>query len=490
MSGPPGRMAAIALVCALLAAGCASAIALTAPKAGEELSCVRPASDTDLLLGVALSGGGSRAALFAAAGLEALGRVRLPGGGSLLEQVGYVSSVSGGSVAGAYYASHKPPHEISVLTPEGALSGDYQVFFKQFREVVTQDLEGALVRRQLSTFRWLNSALAARSLREVLTERVLGPIRFEELAEREARGDSPRLLVNTTLFNNGRRLVFTTLPPAALQYEFFPDLQRSLARRGLPTEIAPDLAVRWEALLPVVPQDLHLDVCAVPLAGAVAGSASFPPLVGPITFRVGEEELYWHTGDGGLYENQGVESILFAFLKRLQERKARRALIIAVDSSYPFSVGSRRLTLRAEPFSLFTYDFSRIPSIMEERAGRLPGAVLPEPAAGGRHSRSADGAGDHPSTHRRGVERRSQRFAGGLSRGAPPAGLAPGREGAHRGDPHAVLAPLGVRPGAPGHGRGEGGGAEGAGHPELSGRQVASPSAPRRDGWRSPTTPA
>ena len=61
-----------------------------------------------------------------------------------LEQVGYVSSVSGGSVAGAYYASHKPPHEISVLTPEGALSGDYQVFFKQFREAVTQDIEGAL----------------------------------------------------------------------------------------------------------------------------------------------------------------------------------------------------------------------------------------------------------------------------------------------------------------------------------------------------------
>ena len=126
---------------------------------------------------------------------------------------------------------------------------------------------------------------------------------------------------------------------------------------------------RWETLLPVVPQDLRLDVCAVPLAGAVAGSASFPPLVGPITFRVGEEELYWHTGDGGLYENQGVESILFAFLKRLQEKKARRALIIAFDSSYPFSVGYRRLTQRAEPFSLFTYDFSRIPSIMEERAG-------------------------------------------------------------------------------------------------------------------------
>ena len=203
---------------------------------------------------------------------------------------------------------------------------------------------------------------------------------------------------------------------------------------------------RWETLLPVVPQDLHLDLCAVPLAGAVAGSASFPPLVGPITFRVGEEELYWHTGDGGLYENQGVESILFAFLKRLQERKARRALIIAFDSSYPFSVGSRRLTLRAEPFSLFTYDFSRIPSIMEERASAYQALFF--------RSLQLEGVIPDPQTvrvvvaptHRRGVEGRSQRPAGGLSRGGPAAGLAPGREGAHRGDPHAVLAPLGVRP--------------------------------------------
>jgi predicted acylesterase/phospholipase RssA len=321
-----------------------------------------------VLVGVALSGGGSRAALFAAAGLEALGRMRVPGGGSLLEQVGYVSSVSGGSVAGAYYVSQKPPREIPVLTPEGALSDEYRAFFARFQKTVTQDLEGALVRRQLSTFRWLNSSLAARSLAEVLTERVLGDIRFQGLAEREARGDSPRLMVNTTLFNNGRRLVFTTLPPDAMHYDFFAQLQDSLARRGLTAEIPPILAQRWETLRPVTPEDLHLDVCAVRLAGAVAASASFPPLVGPITFRVGEEELYWHTGDGGLYENQGVETVLFAFLRKLRERKARRALIIAFDSSYPFSVGARRLTLRAEPFSLFTYDFSRIPSIMEERA--------------------------------------------------------------------------------------------------------------------------
>jgi hypothetical protein len=271
-------------------------------------------------------------------------------------------------VAGAYYVSQKPPHGIPVLTPEGVLSDDYQAFFARFQKAVTQDIEGALVRRQLSTFRWLNSSLAARSLAEVLGERVLGEVRFRGLAEREARGDSPRLIVNTTLFNNGRRLVFTTLPADAMQYDFFAQLEASLARRGVTAEIPPNLVQRWETLRPVTPEDLHLDLCAIRLATAVAGSASFPPLIGPITFRVGEEELYWHIGDGGLYENLGLESVLFAFLKKLQERKARRALIIGFDSSYPFSVGSRRLTLRAEPFRLFNYDFSRIPSIMEERA--------------------------------------------------------------------------------------------------------------------------
>ena len=38
------------------------------------------------------------------------------------------------------------------------------------------------------------------------------------------------------------------------------------------------------------------------------------------------------------------------------------------DSSFPFAVGERRLLRRATPFSLLTFDFSRIPSIMEERA--------------------------------------------------------------------------------------------------------------------------
>ena len=362
-----GRLA-IALAWALVGTGCASAMAARTPRAGPDVACVRPAPQRDVLVGVALSGGGSRAALFGASGLEALAHLRAPGGASVLEQVGYLSSVSGGSLAASYYASQKPPRETAVLMPDGALTGDYQAFFARYKDLLAQDFESELIWRQISRFRWINSALAARSLFEILEERLLGPVTFENLSQRETRGDSPYLIVNTTLYNNGRRLTFTTLPGEAAQYDFFEALQASLAKQGKPTEIPPQLVERWKTLLPVTPLDLHLDPCTLKLAGAVAGSASFPPLVGPITFRVGEEEIYWHTGDGGLYENQGIESLLFVFLKSLQERQARRALIIAFDSSYPFSVGARRLSRRSDPFTLFTYDFSRIPSIMEERA--------------------------------------------------------------------------------------------------------------------------
>ena len=357
----------VALACALVA-GCASAAPVTVPRAGSDVACLVPAPDGDLLLGVALSGGGSRAAVFGAASLEALGRLRVPGGGSVLERIDYVSSVSGGSVAASYYATHKPGREVPVLTPSGDYTDEYRAFFTQYNERIAQNFEGALIRRQLGSFRWLNSALAARSLSEVLTERLLGDVRLEALSDRQRRRDIPGFLFNASIFNSGQRLVLTTMPPDVARYDVFADLRQAAARRGETIEFVPLTQRLWEGLMPVTPLDLRMNPCPMQLAGVVAASASFPPLVGPITFRVDGEETYWHVGDGGLYENAGVETLLFVLLKKIQEKKARRALIFAFDSSYPFSVAERLLARRSEPFSLLTYDFTRIPGIMEQRA--------------------------------------------------------------------------------------------------------------------------
>ena len=53
-----------------------------------------------------------------------------------------------------------------------------------------------------------------------------GDLRFRDLAARQARGDSPYLLINTTLYNDGRRLVLSTLERDALRYDFIHDLQQ------------------------------------------------------------------------------------------------------------------------------------------------------------------------------------------------------------------------------------------------------------------------
>jgi hypothetical protein len=363
-----GLRIALGIGCAIVLAGCASAHYVAVKESKVIGPCETVVPDRDLLLGVALSGGGSRAALFAEAGLEALAQVRTADGSSLINRIDHLSSVSGGSLSAGYYVLKKPGRNVPVLNPDGSLSQAYRAFFDQYRTELSQDFETALIWRQLLSFRWINSALAARTLAEILRDKLYGDARILDLSARTRAGDTPDLIINTTLYNNGRRLALTTLPADAFDYDFFTDLERSLERRGRAVEPTPVIRERWQRLRPMTPIEISMDPCPALLAGAATASASFAPLIGPTTFKVGDKEAYWHVGDGGLYENSGVESLLFLYLKQIQAKRAKRVLIIALDSSYPFSVDEVRLLKRSLPFSLLNFDFSRIPGIMEERA--------------------------------------------------------------------------------------------------------------------------
>ena len=359
----------ILLACVLLLAGCATPHAFQVQRAPSgPLPCAVPMQQRDVLVGIAMSGGGSRAALFGAASLEALAGVQTQDGKSVLEHVDYLSSVSGGSIAASYYVLKKPARTVPMLSPDGKMTDRYRTFFDEYRKAVGQRIGSSVFWRQISRFRWINPASGARSLTEILSERLLGDATMMDVARREASGDSPGLIINTTLYNNGRRLALTNHSSETFRYNFFVDLEASLARQGKSAPIPSILLDRWQTLLPMTPHEIRFDVCGTPLAAAVAASASFPPVIGPITFQVEGDPTFWHAGDGGLYENQGAESILFMALRQLQLKNARRALILAVDSSFPFAVGDIRLNRRAQPFGLLSFDFSRIPSIMEERA--------------------------------------------------------------------------------------------------------------------------
>lgn len=363
-----GRRCVLGIACVFVLAGCASSTYYTLPVADVVGPCRTAVPQRDLLLGVALSGGGSRAALFAEAGLEALAQLRLADGSSLLTRIDHLSTVSGGSLSGAYYVLKKPGRSMPVLNPDGTLSPAYRAFFDQYRADLAQDFETSLIWRQLLSFRWINSALAARTLQEILQEKLYDDARLQDLSARAKAHDTPDIIINTTLYNNGRRLALTSLPADEFEYDFFTDLERSLQRRGQPMEPSPYVEERWKRLRPMTPIEIHFDPCTIRVSGAATASASFAPFIGPTTLRAGDKEAYWHVGDGGLYENSGIESLLFLYLKQLQVKRAKRALIIALDSSYPFSVDEVRLLKRSLPFSLLNFDFARIPSIMEERA--------------------------------------------------------------------------------------------------------------------------
>jgi predicted acylesterase/phospholipase RssA len=353
----------------LTASGCVTSPVYTIkPLAGSPV-CSQPSPDREVLLGLAVSGGGSRAALYAASAYEALGHVRVgPGNRSLLEQVSHISSVSGGSLASAYYVVEKPAREVPILTPDGQLTEAYQAFFARFKETMARDYEKPLFWKNMFRLRWVNPAWAAVSLRDVLEDTYLGDIRLQDLAQRQARGDSPYFLINTTLYNDGRRLVWSTLERAALRYDFIHDLQQNPGWERMTPESEQILRTRWEDLQSRTPEDLRIDQCQLKVAMAVAASMSFPPIIGPITVSTEGEDQYWHIGDGGMSDNTGAESLLMAFLHQLQQGRAKRAVILAFDSSFPFDVGGASLNHRKEGFSFFDADYSRIPSIMEERS--------------------------------------------------------------------------------------------------------------------------
>ncbi len=104
------RLAALAGLAAL--GGCAS-LDITPVNQPTALPAISPMSSVGgddtlrtTVVGLAFSGGGMRASAFSYGVLRGLEKIPLAGGGTLLDQVRFVSGVSGGSVTAAYFGLH------------------------------------------------------------------------------------------------------------------------------------------------------------------------------------------------------------------------------------------------------------------------------------------------------------------------------------------------------------------------------------------------
>ena len=321
---------ALGLLCAL--AGCAHWPATPrldqagAPgyRVGE---VTRPGQSDDLLLILAISGGGTRAAALGYGVLEELRRTEVTVNGTkrrLLDEVDVISAVSGGSFPATYYA----------------LRGE-KTFDEFESRVLLRKFETELALRIVTPINWFRmpSGTFGKSdlFAEIYDETVFDHATFADLK----KAGGPFVIINGTDLTSGARFNFT-------QEQF--------------DAICGDLA--------------H-----VTLGRAVATSTALPPILTPVTFEnrggtcsrkppawqaaaeaaVGESETpgrallraralqayadparpYVHVFDGGLSENLGLAEVIRAFevlkvdpgetvLPALQ--RARKVVVIAVNA--------------------------------------------------------------------------------------------------------------------------------------------------------------
>lgn len=277
----------------------------------------RPGQRSDVALAVAISGGGMRAANFAAGVLKALEDtpVRGPGGrmSNLLREVDYFSTVSGGGMAAAAYitslAQHRRQHPddigswgFSFANADG--SGGEPVWQRSLGRNYRSSLAGAFFNPRMAGELDRGDILESR-----LDEHVLGREDGRSLTLGDifaAKGTTPHLpywVTNATVYENGAIFPFT------------PDILRTYGITGYNH--------RMKGARLAAAEDM-------PLSIGLKASASFPVAIPPTTMRSSRDPSHprLHLLDGGVADNLGIVTAL----RLLRQDKAPRKALIVIDA--------------------------------------------------------------------------------------------------------------------------------------------------------------
>ncbi|MBI3621783.1 MAG: patatin-like phospholipase family protein [Nitrospirae bacterium] len=359
--------------------GCAQApmnapLAAYRPDAGYRFTTLDAgdAGDGDgLYVALAFSGGGTRAAALSYGVLKALADTPITWQGKrkrLLDEVDLISTISGGSFTGAYYALFGP--------------GIFTDFESRF---LKRDIQGELGRQLWNPVNWIRLAspsfdridLAA----ELYDRTVFNGKRFDALTAARHR---PFLVINATNMSLGRRFGF-------IQDQF----------DGLGSDLGP-----------------------YPVARAVAASSAFPLLLSPVTVRnypappgyerpawvdgaLGDYEVnrrryqrarewtlyadkaghpYVHLIDGGLADNIGLRDVIDSaqdaarpgsIRQLMNQRKIRRLVVIIVNARTepPETIDTQRrapgaleVAMKTATVAMDNYSFETI-ELMKDLAG-------------------------------------------------------------------------------------------------------------------------
>jgi NTE family protein len=285
-----------------LATGCASLEAVNQPLAKVDTSHGYRPSDAshyrdvgDVLLFVAFSGGGTRAASFAYGVMEELRDTEIGSGAEsrrLLDEVDGISGVSGGSFPAAYYG----------------LFGDR--IFDEFEErFLRKNVQGALMWRMLAPWNLVRlpgpNVSRTRIALDFYDEHVFEHKTFGDLAKLEGR---PRVYVNTTDLVQGNRFSFdqNTFDIICSDLDPFPISAATAASSAVPGLLSPlvlkNFAGQCGFETPEWVKELLADRANRPRGAHAAGQ--FASYLDP------EKKRYIHLVDGGVADNLGMTVVL------------------------------------------------------------------------------------------------------------------------------------------------------------------------------------
>jgi predicted acylesterase/phospholipase RssA len=261
---------------------------------------------------LAISGGGSRAAVFGAAVMFELQRY------GLLDHVDLVSCVSGGCLTAAYYVlscDHPDDPETCPATTNGAQRYAWR------EEEIYPLLERRLLWRWFGNWFWPTTILKfwfthydrtdimASTLSNNLYDRSIldnNQFRFRDL--NPAR---PNIAINAT----------NVVPGADGEYHF--------------------------TFTPEAFREINSDLDHYPIANAVMASASFPGAFNYVTLRDFRHQNYVHLLDGGACDNLGLNAIRTAMRPTVDEQsELDNRVVIVIDAYIALDNG---MTKRAEP---------------------------------------------------------------------------------------------------------------------------------------------
>jgi predicted acylesterase/phospholipase RssA len=241
---------------------------------------------------VAVSGGGYRAALFHAGVLAGLECIHTP--------VNALSTVSGGSIIGAYYAVGGEPHAFRSMTAAGLFNVKRELLHADNTLRFARSLLADVVGRDHPDTRFTQTDVQASLLDRLL-------YRGLRMADLDSLGD-PRLLVNVTDLVSSERIAITAR--GVLQPISYDPINRQ--DYANPTGLVGffgDFAAFREAVAESWPAN-------EPLSRIVAASGAFPGAMRPIAVFAPKEvsldttQAGWYVfADGGIADNTGLASV-------------------------------------------------------------------------------------------------------------------------------------------------------------------------------------